>query len=130
MANLRSQGRSTRDQLATRHRKDMDDLRLYLEQRYSLSFKPSPELLNLRRIESHLSKQKNYTEAKRVQKCVRDMEIQEQDAYMKQREDKIRTQLHHMKGKQELEMNVLVKKIETNIDENDKMRKKEQERLL
>jgi len=45
-------------QLRQSHAQQMLDLRQYLENSLSRSYRPSPDLLNLRKIESHLSKQK------------------------------------------------------------------------
>ena len=44
----------------------MAELRDYLEATLNLKYMPSSDVLNLRKIEKGLSKQKNYTEAKRV----------------------------------------------------------------
>jgi hypothetical protein len=51
-----------------------------------------------------LSKQKNYTEAKRVQKEVGMLEKKEHKKFMKERNDKILTKLNHMINIQALEM--------------------------
>ena len=59
-------------------------------------YKPSCDLLNLRKIQQVLSKQKNYTEAKRVQKEVAIQEKKEHNKFMKERNDKILTKLTHM----------------------------------
>ena len=88
-------------------------MRLYLEQATPLQAKPSPEILNMRRIQLHLSKQKNYTEAEKVQKVVAQLEDKNQAKYLRQREDKILTQLGHMQGKHALEREALVKRIDT-----------------
>jgi len=41
-----------------RHQEEMKDLMIHLEQTTTLKFKPSPELLNLRKIQATLAKQK------------------------------------------------------------------------
>jgi hypothetical protein len=77
------------DSLVARHQREIQELRQYLEQATSLQAKPNPEILNLRKIQQHLSKQKNYTEAEKVQKVVMDLEAKNQERYLKQRDDRI-----------------------------------------
>ena len=45
----------------------------------------------MRKIQGHLSKQKNYTEAEKVQRVVKELEDKNQIKYLKQREDRINT---------------------------------------
>lgn len=77
----------------------------------------------MRRIQQHLSKQKNYTEAEKVQKVVRELEEKNQNKYLITREDKILTQIAHMQGKHRLERDALVKKIDTAGKEQEKARR-------
>ena len=72
----------------------------------------------------------SYTEAKRVQKTVRDLEKKEHKAYMKVRAEKIEVQINHICSKHELEVLVLDKKLNTVLMEVDKVRKREQAALL
>jgi len=44
----------------------MMDLEAYLDKTLVLNVKPTTDILNLKKIEEHMWKQKNYTEAKRV----------------------------------------------------------------
>ena len=111
------------DQMSDRHARELEDLRLYLEQSTPLQAKPSPEILNMRKIQGHLSKQKNYTEAEKVQKVVRELEEKNQIKYLKQRDDRIQTQLTHMQGKHLLEHEALVKRIDAAGREQEKARR-------
>lgn len=53
--------------LEERHISQLDKHRDEMEKKLSTKFKPSPELLNLRRIQLNLAKQKEYAEAHKVQ---------------------------------------------------------------
>ena len=77
--------------MTDRHTREIEDLRLYLEQSISMQAKPSPEILNMRKIQSHLSKQKNYTEAEKVQRVVRELEDKNQMKYLRTRDERIHT---------------------------------------
>jgi len=112
------------------HAVQIQETRAYLETTMPVQFKPSADLLNLRKIESVLSKQKNYTEAKRVQKTVRELEKREEKAFLKVRAEKIEVQINHICSKHELEVGVLDKKLNTVLMEVDKVRKREQAALL
>lgn len=85
--------------LASNHVKSMEELQVYLQNSMTTRYRPSAELLNLRKIQQVLSKQKNYTEAKRIQQTVVKLEKKEQALFMKQREEKIATQLNHLSVK-------------------------------
>lgn len=54
-------------QLEERHNKELEENRAVLEQKIPMVFKPSSELLNLKRIQDGLVRQKEYTEAHKVQ---------------------------------------------------------------
>ena len=58
-----------------------------------------------------------------MQKVVRELEQKESDKYLMQRDEKIRTQQAHMDYKHNLEKDALIKKIETQMKEQDKIRK-------
>ena len=72
----------------------------------------------------------SYTEAKRVQKTVRELEKREEKAFQKVRAEKIEVQINHICSKHELEVAVLDKKLNTVLMEVDKVRKREQAALL
>ena len=72
----------------------------------------------------------SYTEAKRVQKTVRELEKREEKAFQKVRAEKIEVQINHICSKHELEVGVLDKKLNTVLMEVDKVRKREQAALL
>jgi hypothetical protein len=118
------------DQMTERHTREIEDLRLYLEQSISMQAKPSPEILNMRKIQSHLSKQKNYTEAEKVQRVVRELEDKNQMKYLRTRDERINTQLTHMQAKHLLEREALVKRIDAAGREQEKARRVAQQQLL
>ena len=50
-----------------KHIRDVEENRNDLEKELSINIKPSPELLNMRQIQANLAKQKEYSEAHKVQ---------------------------------------------------------------
>lgn len=52
------QGAIQIEELMNKHQQSLDDLHMYLQNTITLKYKPSSELLNLRKIQQHLSKQK------------------------------------------------------------------------
>ena len=67
MENIKNFIQNTIVNLRQQHDDQQLELHAYLEATISKKFKPSSELLNLRKIQQVLAKQKNFTEAKRVQ---------------------------------------------------------------
>ncbi len=84
----------------------------------------------MRKIQSHLSKQKNYTEAEKVQRVVRELEDKNQMKYLRTRDERIHTQLIHMQAKHLLEREALVKRIDAAGREQEKARRVAQQQLL
>ena len=113
-----------------KHQQSLDELHIYLQNSIPLKYKPSSELLNLRKIQAALAKQKNYTEADKVLKDIKKMERHEDRKYLDQRAVKIRVQMQHMIEKNKNEMEVLVKKINTIQKEQDKERVRQQQIIL
>lgn len=54
-------------QLEERHTKELEENRAVLEQKVPVVFKPSSEMLNLKKIVDQLARQKEYAEAHKVQ---------------------------------------------------------------
>jgi len=52
--------------LEERHLKELEENRQVLEQRIPLNFKASSELLNLKKIQDGLARQKEYAEAHKI----------------------------------------------------------------
>ena len=101
-----------------------------MDQTLNPNFKPSPELLNLRKIQVELAKQKDYAEAHKVQVKVHKMEKEEQERWENTRMQKIAAAEQQLIVKQQNEMKALKKKIESGTKEQEKSRAKELERLL
>ena len=72
-----------------RHNMELEDNRATLESTLPLTFKFSTELLNLRKMEVNLGKQKNFKDAHQMQTRANALEAKERNAYMKARNDKI-----------------------------------------
>lgn len=100
----------------------MKDLRDELENQISNVPKPSPELLNLRKIQESLAKQKDYAEAHKVQQRALEIEKQEALKFEAIREQKIASKEAQMAQKQNIELQALKKRINTSIDEQRKSR--------
>lgn len=60
-----------------KHVRELEDNRAELEKKLPMTIKPSPELLNMRQIQANLAKQKEYSEAHKVQVRVQQLEHDE-----------------------------------------------------
>ena len=76
-------------QLDERHLKDLEENRQVLEQRIPLNFKASSELLNLKKIQDGLARQKEYSEAHKIQQKIVELDRSEQEKYNQVRIKKI-----------------------------------------
>jgi len=90
----------------------------------------SRELLNLRRIQETLAKQKKYSEAAKTKQEADTMEAKEHGAWKAKREAKIATLEDQFLQKQQAEMGGLLKRIQSGREEQKQARKTELERLL
>lgn len=104
-------------------------------EKYRLETEPktprwSRDLLNLRKIQETLAKQKNYAEAKKTKDHADTMEQKEHNAWKSKRDRKIATLEEQYLRKQELEMGGLLKRIASGREEQQQARKTELSRLL
>jgi len=90
----------------------------------------SRELLNVRKIEGTLARQKKYSEASKMKAQADVMEKKEYDDWKDKRESKIRIIEEQFLHKQNLEMGGLLKRIQSGREEQKQARKTELERLL
>lgn len=116
--------------LEEKHISEHEEYRNSMEVRLPLKFKPSPELLNLRKIQLSLAKQKEYKEAHDVQVRAQKLEKIETDRYMEDRAIKIENLEHKLFQKQENEMEALRKRIIAGENEQKKQRAIELERMF
>lgn len=116
--------------LEEKHIAQHEEYRKDLEEKVPIKFKPSPELLNLRKIQVSLAKQKEYKEAHQVQVRAQKLEQQEHDKYMEERGYKIENMENKLFQKQENEMEALRKRIIAGENEQKKQRALELERMF
>lgn len=116
--------------LEEKHIGQHEEYRKELEEKVPIKFKPSPELLNLRKIQVSLAKQKEYKEAHQVQVRAQKLEQQEHDKYMEERSYKIENFENKLFQKQENEMEALRKRIIAGENEQKKQRALELERMF
>jgi len=90
----------------------------------------SKELLNLRKIQDTLAKQKKYSEAQKTKGQADQLEIQEHGAWKAKRDAQIASKEDQYLRKQALEMHGLLKRIQSGREEQKHARKTELERLL
>lgn len=117
-------------ELEAKHTKELEENRFKLEQQLPLDFKRSVELLNLRKIQVNLAKQKNYQEAHQVQQKANEMEEGERQGYLENRYRKILAAEAKLMQKQQNEMNALRKKLEARMNERLKLRDIEHNKIL
>ena len=116
--------------LEDKHMAQHEEYRSQLDEKLSTAFKPSPELLNLRRIQVNLAKQKEYKEAHDVQVRAQKLEKFENDKYMEERQIKMENLLEKLFQSQEKEMEALRKRIIAGENEQKKQRALELERMF
>eukprot|EP01017_Pseudomicrothorax_dubius_P049840 TRINITY_DN9329_c0_g1_i3.p1 TRINITY_DN9329_c0_g1~~TRINITY_DN9329_c0_g1_i3.p1 ORF type:complete len:193 (-),score=76.89 TRINITY_DN9329_c0_g1_i3:140-718(-) len=92
--------------------------------------KDSSELLNLRKIEENMARQKDYIEAHKVQQRCLMLEREEQEKWSAIREGKIRNQVNLLVTKQQQELAALRQRVSSAQDEQRKARSVELERLI
>jgi hypothetical protein len=90
----------------------------------------SKELLNLRKIQDTLAKQKKYSEAQKTKQQADVLEIKEHGQWKAKRDAKIAALEDQFLRKQALEMHGLLKRIQSGREEQKHARKTELERLL
>jgi len=116
--------------LEEKHIQQHEEYRNGLEEKIAFRFKPSPELLNLKRIQTNLARQKEYKEAHQVQVRSQKLEKQEQEKYLQDRQLKIENMENKLFQKQENEMEALRKRIIAGENEQKKQRALELERMF
>lgn len=96
-----------------------------MEETLPLQFKFSTELLNQRKIQTNLAKQKNYQDAHQVQQTANEIEEKERQQHMENRHKKILAAEAKLMQKQQTEMNACRKRLENKM--NEYLKKREQE---
>merc|ERR1719272_1116906 len=90
----------------------------------------SRELLNLRKIQEHLAKQKDYTEAHKMKLKSDALEAWELEKWRNQKQQQIFQRETKFKHRQQQELLALQKRIQTGREEQKKQRQMDLERLL
>ena len=116
--------------LENRQTQQLGENRQNLEETLPLTFKFSAELLNLRKIQTNLAKQKDYQEAHQVQQQANEQEENERQQHMDSRLKKILAAESKLMQKQQTEMSGLTKKLEGKMNEYLKKREQEHNQIL
>jgi hypothetical protein len=93
-------------------------------------YKCSAELLNLRKIQEQMARQKNYQQAHQVQVRAQELEEKEREQYMVDVHKKILASEANLMQKQGNEMAALKKRLEAKMNELLKMREVEHNKIL
>eukprot|EP01017_Pseudomicrothorax_dubius_P018650 TRINITY_DN2059_c0_g1_i1.p1 TRINITY_DN2059_c0_g1~~TRINITY_DN2059_c0_g1_i1.p1 ORF type:complete len:293 (-),score=108.02 TRINITY_DN2059_c0_g1_i1:139-1017(-) len=117
-------------EMTARHQEELAKFEEELNNSLPPQPKGSSELLNLRKIEENLARQKDYVEAHKVQQKCLEMEREELAKWLAVRESKIRGQVQLLATKQAQEINALRKRVNTAQEEQRKARSLELERLI
>lgn len=117
-------------ELEAKHVTKHEEWRTKLDTKIPIKFKPSSELLNLRRIQVNLAKQKEYKEAHQVQIRAQKLEKQEMARYEEDRNVKIMKSEEQLFQLQDNEMEALRKRIIAGENEQKKQRALELERMF
>merc|ERR1719197_1435817 len=112
-----------------RHAAELRDFQSNLLQRQQRP-KFSRELLNLRRIQEHLAKQKDYTEAHKIKLKCDALEAWELEKWKNQKQQEMFQREAKFKHQKQQELLALQKRIQTGREEQKKQRELDLERLL
>jgi len=130
MAEFNDQARAIEEQMIQRHHEEMGQFLEELEMSITTKPKDSAEILNLRKIQQTLAKQKDYIEAHKIQQQCMKLERQEVEKWQSVREQKIKNQKAQLEHKQANELNAIRKRIVTGQEEQRKARSLDLEKLL
>lgn len=92
--------------------------------------KYSKELLNLRKIQDHLARQKDYAEAHKIKNKADQLEAWEVEKWKNSRQQEMYAKEAKFKHKQQMEWQALMKRIQSGREEQKKQRQLDLERLL
>jgi hypothetical protein len=113
-----------------RHQAEINEYLRQLQQEPLKRPKFSKELLNLRRIQQTLAKQKQYAEAHKVKLKADNLEAFEREKMRNQHQVRMQTLAEKFKAKQQGEQEALEKRVESGREEQKKQRQMDLERLL
>lgn len=118
------------DQLSEKQNRELEENRAQLEQKVTVVFKQSSELLNLKKIQDQLVKQQEYTEAHKVQAKIAELEKTEQEKYGQVRMKKIVAAETLLIQKQQQQMNALKKKCDQSLTQDRNQREQQHKQML
>lgn len=130
MRDLEGKCKDQEEMMENKHKQEFDTRTEEFNKRTSANAKPTAEILNLKKIQDNLARQKDYAEAHRVQMKVQQLEGEEQARWTDERDQKrsfMQTQLMKKHG---MERNAFQKKVQSQLDTLKKQRAVELERLL
>lgn len=113
-----------------RHEKELLDYQKILLAKQQQRTKFSTELLNLRKIQEHLAKAKDYTEAQKIKTKADALEAVETKRGLKRRQKEITQQEIKFQNSKNQEMAALQKRVESGRKELNKKRQNELERYV
>ena len=116
--------------LEDKHVSQQEEYRGQLEEKIPYKFKPSTDLLNLKRIQVNLAKQKEYKEAHEVQVRAQKLDQEENQKYAENRDLKIQNAMTKLLQSQDKEMEALRKRVIAGESEQKKQRALELERMF
>lgn len=118
------------EELAAKHAAQFEEHQKKLEAEIPTIPKHAADYLNAKRIQQTLIKQRNYNEAHKIQKHMRELEAEEQVYWGESRKNKIEQALRNLQAQQEAEMSGLKKKLNRGLEELNKDKARELETLL
>jgi hypothetical protein len=130
MMEFNEQAQQIEEQMLNKHHQELTKFLEELDTNLPVKPKDSVELLNLRKIQENLARQKEYIEAHKIQQKCTSLEREENDRWIQLRDLKIKNQRQQLEMRQSNEITALRKRIATGQDEQRKARSIELERLL
>ena len=130
MNEFQSHSKQLIDALEEKHEQQYLDRKGQLEEKTPEGFKPSTQLIGLKKMQISLAKQKEYQQAHQIQIEANKLEHKERQKCLQERDIKIDTMLRKLVKQQEVEMESLRKRIIAGENEQKKQRALELERMF
>ena len=128
--NYQEECKQMEQELLEHNKKSLEEYRQYLEETTPLKPKDSSALINIKSQIENLARIEEFKEAHQMQQRAFNLENQEQEKYLMERTKKISNLLEQKVHLHQNEYNSLKKRILTGLDELEKQRKDEYERLF
>jgi hypothetical protein len=130
ISNYQEECKQMEQELLEHNKKSLEEYKQYLEETTPLKPKDSSKLINIKSQIENLARVEEFKEAHQMQQRAFGLENEEQDKWMMERTKKVNNLLDQKVNLHQIEYNSLRKRILTGLDELERQRKDEYERVF